>query len=77
MMKIRWKHIVSSALALALCLSLAACGNSDDVAGEDWRTSGMVAASGTITHDGESVDVLVTVREQCGVLPRPSRAGAL
>ena len=42
MMKIRWKHIVSSALALALCLSLAACGNSDDVAGEDWRTSGMV-----------------------------------
>ena len=60
-MKIRWKHIVSSALALALCLSLAACGNSDDVAGEDWRTSGMVAASGTITHDGESVDVLVTV----------------
>ena len=58
-MKIRWKHIVSSALALAFCLSLAACG-SGDVAGEDWRTSGMVAASGTITHDGESVDVLVT-----------------
>ena len=31
MMKIRWKHIVSFALALAFCLSLAACGNSDDV----------------------------------------------
>lgn len=61
-MKIRWKHIVSSALALALCLSLAACG-SDDVAGDDWRTSGVVAASGTITHGGESVDVLVTVSE--------------
>ena len=60
-MKIRWKHIVSSALALALCLSLAACGNSDDVAGDDWRTTGMVVGSGTITHDGESVDVLVTV----------------
>lgn len=54
MMKIQWKHIVSSALALALCLSLAACGNSDDVAGEDWRTSGMVAASGTITHEARA-----------------------
>ena len=63
MMKIRWKHIVSSALALALCLSRAACGFSDYVAGEEWRSCGMVAESGTITHDGESVDVLVTVSE--------------
>ena len=47
-------------LALALCLGLTACGNSDDVAGEDWRTTGVVVGSGTITHDGESVDVLVT-----------------
>ena len=31
------------------------------MAGEDWRTTGVVASSGTITHDGESVDVLVTV----------------
>ena len=68
-MKIRWKHIVSSALALAFCLSLAACG-SGDVAGEDWRTSGMVAASGTITHDGESVDVLVTVSESSAAFYR-------
>ena len=48
-------------LALALCLGLTACGNSDDVAGEDWRTTGVVVGSGTIIHDGESVDVLVTV----------------
>ena len=68
-MKIQWKHIVSSALALAFCLSLAACG-SGDVAGEDWRTSGMVAASGTITHDGESVDVLVTVSESSAAFYR-------
>ena len=47
-------------LALALCLGLTACGNSDDVAGEDWRTTGVVVGSGTITHDDESVDVLVT-----------------
>ena len=60
-MKNRWKHILIPVLAMALCLSLAACGNSDDVAGEDWRTTGVVVGSGTITHDGESVDVLVTV----------------
>ena len=59
-MKNRWKHIFIPVLAMALCLSLAACGNSDDVAGEDWRTTGVVVGSGTITHDGESVDVLVT-----------------
>ena len=45
MMKIRWKHIVSFALALAFCLSLAACGNSDDVAGADWRTTGVVVGT--------------------------------
>ena len=42
-----------------LGLSLVACGASGDVAGDDWRTSGVVAGSGTITHDGES-DVLVS-----------------
>ena len=60
-MKNRWKHIFIPVLAMALCLSLAACGNSDDVAGDDWRTTGVVVGSGTITHDSESVDVLVTV----------------
>ena len=69
-MKNRWKHIFIPVLTMALCLSLAACGNSDDVAGEDWRTSGMVAASGTITHDGESVDVLVTVSESSAAFYR-------
>ena len=62
-MKNRWKHIFIPVLTMALCLSLAACGNSDNVAGDDWRTTGMVVGSGTITHDGESVDVLVTVSE--------------
>lgn len=51
-------------LVAALCLSLAACGGTDnDITGDDWRVSGVVAGSGTITHDGESVDVLVTVSE--------------
>lgn len=57
-------------LALLFCLSLAACGNSDDVAGDDWRTTGMVVGSGTITHDGESVDVLVTVSESSAAFYR-------
>lgn len=40
------------AMAIALCISLSACGNTDDVTGDDWRASGDVAGSGTITHDG-------------------------
>ena len=69
-MKNRWKHIFIPVLAMALCLSLAACGNSDDVAGDDWRTTGVVVGSGTITHDGESVDVLVTVSESSAAFYR-------
>ena len=69
-MKNRWKHIFIPVLTMALCLSLAACGNSDNVAGDDWRTTGMVVGSGTITHDGESVDVLVTVSESSAAFYR-------
>lgn len=51
-------------LAIALLLCLSACGGSDDdTAGDDWRTSGIVVGNGTITHDGESVDVLVTISD--------------
>lgn len=69
-MKNRWKHIFIPVLTMALCLSLAACGNSDNVAGDDWRTTGMVVGSGTITRDGESVDVLVTVSESSAAFYR-------
>ena len=62
--KIRWKKLLALVPAAALCLNLTACsGHSSDTAGEDWRTSGVVAGSGTITHGGDSVDVLVTVSE--------------
>lgn len=50
-------------LVIALLLCLSACGGSSDTAGDDWRTSGIVVADGTITHDGESVDVLVTISD--------------
>ena len=69
-MKNRWKHSFIPVLTMAFCLSLAACGNSDNVAGDDWRTTGMVVGSGTITHDGESVDVLVTVSESSAAFYR-------
>ena len=49
-------------LAAALCLSLAACGGDNDaVVGDDWRVTGVVCASGTITRNDGDVDVLVTV----------------
>lgn len=58
-------------LTTAFCLGLTACGSSDDVAGEDWRTTGVVVGSGTITHTGEgSVDVLVTVDENSAAFYR-------
>lgn len=69
-MKNRCKNTAFFAQALVLCLGLAACGNSDDVAGDDWRTTGMVVDSGTITHDGDSVDVLVTVSESSAAFYR-------
>ena len=69
-MKNRWKPIFILMLVMAFCLSLAACSNSDDAAGDDWRTTGVVTASGTITHDGESVEVLVTVGESSAAFYR-------
>ena len=56
------KKLFALLLAAAICLSMTACGGgTDDVTGDDWRVSGVVAGSGTITHDGDSVDVVVTV----------------
>lgn len=65
-------------LIVVLCLSLSACGSSEEnVAaanagtGDDWRDSGDVVGSGTITHDNEgSVDVLVTVSPESAAFYR-------
>ena len=69
-MKNRWKHIFIPVPAMVICLNLAACSDSSDVAGNDWRTTGVVVGSGTITHNGESVDVLVTVSESSAAFYR-------
>lgn len=48
--------------ALLVCLSAAGCADhSQDAAGQDWRTTGLVQASGTITRAGEDIPVLVCV----------------
>ena len=60
------KKLFALWLTLLLCLSLTACGGSgstdpDDVAGDDWRVTGVVRDTGTITRNGGDVDVLVCI----------------
>lgn len=65
------KKNFSFLLTMLFCLSLTACsGSQSNTAGDDWRTSGVVVSSGTITHDGESVNVLVTVSESSAAFYR-------
>lgn len=60
-------------LAAALCLGLCACGAApsgpadDEIAGDDWRTTGIVRDGGIITRDGEDTDVLVCVHGEDAV----------
>ena len=66
------KKFLALMAALALCLSLTACGgdqNEDpnDVVGDDWRVTGVVRAEGTITRDGGDVYVLVCVNDDDAV----------
>ena len=68
---ISFKRLTPLLMALLMCLSLAACSSSDDPeAGNDWRTTGIVVGSGTITHDGDSVDVLVTISSESAAFYR-------
>ena len=69
---ISFKRLTPLLMALLMCLSLAACSSNDDPeAGGDWRTTGIVVGSGTITHGGESVDVLVTISSESAAPGRP------
>ena len=62
------KKLIALLLAVLMLLTLAACGG--EVVGDDWRVSGIVDADGTITHDGESVDVLVAVSPESAAFYR-------
>ena len=61
------KKLLVLLLALTLSLSLMACGGSggeedpNDVVGGDWRVTGIVRDSGSITRSGEDTDVLVCI----------------
>ena len=61
------KKLFVLVLASLLCLSMAACGGTNssddphDVAGDDWRVTGIVRDSGTITRSGDDIDVLVCI----------------
>lgn len=58
-------------MLLALLLCLAGCGGAqEEAAGADWRVSGIVAGSGAITRDGETVNVLVTMGESSAAFYR-------
>ena len=61
-----WKKILAPVLAAAVMLVPAACGSGNDadpgdVVGGDWRVTGIVRDSGTITRSGEDTDVLVCI----------------
>ena len=63
-----WKKYAILLLALVMCLSLTACGDSsenenDDIGGTDWRTTGIWRGDGTITCDGEDINVLVCIHK--------------
>lgn len=56
--------IAALLLVLIMCLCLAACSDDaqddqDVIVGDDWRVTGVVKGSGTITRGGEDTDVLV------------------
>lgn len=61
------KKLFVLVLASLLCLSMVACGGTNssndphDVVGDDWRVTGIVRDSGTITRSGDDIDVLVCI----------------
>lgn len=61
-----WKKSAVFCLTVILGAGLTACGGNKkekekEKAGTDWRTEGNIVGKGTITHDGDSVDVVVCV----------------
>lgn len=63
----KWKRYPTLLLAAVLCLGLMACGknstktNDSDIAGRDWRTTGIVRDNGKIVRNGETAKVLVCI----------------
>lgn len=56
-------------LIVLICVSLAACGENaavsdGEIAGGDWRTTGIVRDSGSIARGGEVTEVLICVHKE-------------
>lgn len=62
------KHfkLFSVMTAALLCLTLAACG--EPAAGKDWRTTGVVAAQGTLTRGGEKISICLCLDQKGAAL---------
>lgn len=62
--------ILPIALTICVGMTIFSCGNEpeDDISGGDWRTTGVVTDSGSVTHGGENVDLLVCVHENDATL---------
>ena len=63
------KRILFVLLSVLLCLSFSACGTDDtvsggEIAGKDWRTTGIVRDSGSIAQGGKVTEVLICVHEE-------------
>ena len=63
------KKILSVLLLTALCLTFSACGNNEtasdgEIAGGDWRTTGIVRDSGSIAQNGAVTEVLICVHKE-------------
>ena len=70
-MKRMMRKLLVFSLMLSQCLGLAACGNAvddvlydEEVIGDDWRVTGVVRDGGTITRNGEDINVLVCIHSE-------------
>ena len=66
------KKIIIALLSVILCLLFSGCGgdkavSEGEIAGGDWRTTGIVRDSGSIARDGKVTDVLICVHEEDAV----------
>ena len=65
------KKITIALISVIICCVLVSCGekgttdtSGGDIAGEDWRTTGIVSDYGSITRGGVKTDILICVHKK-------------
>ena len=65
------KKIAIALISIIICCVLVSCGekgttdtSGGDIAGEDWRTTGLVSDYGSITRGGVKTDILICVHKK-------------